>query len=89
MASDDVGRQYLTRKEAAEYVTQRWFPCSVFWLSKLGSNGAGPKVRGEPAKLRSRKYYLKSELDDWAQERLSPMLDVSTSARSSPEKRPE
>lgn len=72
MASDEPLRAYLTRKEAADYVSKRWFPCSVPWLCKLNTIGGGPTVRGAPTPG-SRKFYLRDDLDEWAQARLAPV----------------
>jgi hypothetical protein len=60
-------RQYLTRAEAAAYLTERGLPISKNTLQKMATVGGGPpyqifgnKALHEPAKL-----------DEWAEAKLS------------------
>lgn len=58
----------LRRKEAAKYVQETYaFPVSVQWLAKLVSTGGGPVF------VKAGRYplYRVSDLDAWAQSRLS------------------
>ena len=70
-------RQYLTRAEAAAYLTERGLPISKNTLQKMATVGGGPpyqifgnKALHEPAKL-----------DEWAESKLSaPRRSTSEAA---------
>ena len=62
------------REDAAFYLTATYgFPCSKAWLAKLASVGGGPVFR----KAGRVPIYSQSDLDAWAQARLSEPFRAS------------
>ena len=59
-------KKFLTRPEAAEYLTDCGLPVSKNTLQKFASVGGGPLY----VLFGSRALYRPVDLDDWAQERL-------------------
>jgi len=63
-----TSREFLTRPEAAEYLTDRGFKTSKLTLAKFATIGGGPvyQIFGNSA------LYTPENLDHWAEEKLSP-----------------
>lgn len=57
-------RSYLSRKEAATYLTEHYFPVSKYALARYAMQCIGPEARTRPGGGQS--LYLKTELDKWA-----------------------
>ena len=59
------GRAYLTRKEAAEYLTRKYFRMSPASLAYHAIKGSGPRFfrRGHG---RGESLYTRGDLDTWA-----------------------
>jgi hypothetical protein len=70
----------LRRTEAAQYVTDTYgFPCSPKTLAKL----ACVSSRGPPFRLAGRiPLYPTSGLDEWAQNKIGPLVRSTSEARS-------
>lgn len=66
---------FLDRREAADYLTRRGLRTSWRTLQKWATTGGGPQYRV----FGIRAVYLPSELDAWAEAKLSAPRD-STSA---------
>lgn len=62
--------QYLSRREASAYCSSRGLPITHNGLSKFASVGGGPPFR----KWGNRSVYLKSDLDKWIEEKLTPLV---------------
>jgi hypothetical protein len=71
--------RYRRRADAARYVRETWgMPCSLAWLAKLAVVGGGPIFR----KAGRFPIYLDSDLDIWAEARISsPRNSTSVEAR--------
>ena len=66
-----MSEKYLTKTKASEFLSDEMgLPVAVKTLSKYITTGGGPKYR----KFGSRVVYLESELREWADSRLSPIL---------------
>jgi hypothetical protein len=65
--------QYLTRKQAAEYINAMGFPCSVKTLAKYACLGGGPEFRKFSRFVR----YETHALDAWVEEKLSAPMRVT------------
>lgn len=68
LVNETPSRRYLTRKEAAQYLTKEWFRVSESTLARYASDGIGPparKITGLGA-TGSLAFYMRSELDGWA-----------------------
>lgn len=56
-------QEYMTRKEAAAYISRLGIPMSMSSMNRYASEGRGPpfvrRAEGGPT------FYLKSELDGW------------------------
>jgi len=71
-----MDERYLSRADASEYLTHtRGLPTAKTTLQKLASVGGGPRYR----RFGNRSVYLQTDLDEWAEEKLSPQM-ASTSA---------
>lgn len=69
--------RYLTRREAADFLTERGFRTAPSYLAKLACWGGGPEFR----KFGARALYEPDELLKWAESRLSkPMNNTSAIA---------
>jgi hypothetical protein len=81
MPSNENPRQFLRRKEAANYVETKFgIPCAPKTLSKYATVGGGPIFR----KAGKFVLYLPADLNTWARARVSgPMR--STSAPAEPD----
>lgn len=66
-----VNKQYLSRKEAAEYLTEAGFHTTYKTLGKLATVGGGPKFHRFGSKA---VIYKIEDLNSWVEERLSPAL---------------
>ncbi|MBT3016836.1 MAG: helix-turn-helix domain-containing protein [Candidatus Thiodiazotropha sp. (ex Clathrolucina costata)] len=68
-------KQYLTRKEAAEYLKEQGLPVSPNTLQKYATVGGGPeyKIFGNKA------VYTESDLDQWAENKLLPPHSIANS----------
>lgn len=64
-------RQFLTRIEAAAFLTENGYPIGKGTLQKIASTGGGPRYRifGNKA------LYTPSDLIDWAESRCSEPMD--------------
>lgn len=65
MSGPTVALKYLTRKEAAEYLSKTWFRISVSCLARYAVNGIGPAFR-RLGLARGSTLYTKEDLDEWA-----------------------
>ena len=70
-------KEYLNRREAAEYLRARGIPCSPATLAKRACVGGGPQMCLFGS---SRVLYRPCDLDQWADARLTARR--STSAAS-------
>jgi hypothetical protein len=61
-----VEREFLTRKEAAEYLSRRWFKMSVPTLNKHAVQCDGPRYINRGANGGD-SMYRRCDLDSWAQ----------------------
>jgi hypothetical protein len=59
---------YLSRPEAAAYLSARGFPIAKATLQKYACIGGGPIYR----RFGNRTLYLAADLDTWATEKLGP-----------------
>jgi hypothetical protein len=66
---------YLRRKQAAQYVREKWgTPCSPNWLAKLAVTGGGPTF----VRAGRIPFYTADWLDVWVKARFgSPMRSTS------------
>jgi hypothetical protein len=60
----------MTRAEAAQYITDRWFPCSPKTLAKLAVVGGGPAFR----KVGRVPLYSETSSDTWAEGKIGPLV---------------
>ena len=67
---------YLTRDQAAEYLSSRGLRVSAGYLAKLATAGKGPSY----SRLGKYAYYQPSDLDAWLKTNLTPV----TAGRTSP-----
>ena len=75
----DLPQKFLRRDEAAAYVCKRWGqPCSRGLLAKLAVSGDGPLYRTAGRFP----LYSESDLDAWAESRLSEPRRISSEDRS-------
>jgi len=65
---------YLRRDKAAAYLQERYGAYTIDTLAKLACVGGGPKFR----KLGPFPVYLPSDLDHWAQSRMSRTVSSSS-----------
>jgi hypothetical protein len=63
-------KRYRTRVEAAQYITDNWFPCSPKTLAKLAVIGGGPSFR----KAGRTPLYTDSDCDDYARSKIGPSV---------------
>lgn len=68
-------KAYLTRAEAAEYITLQGAPISKNTLQKFATVGGGPVYR----RFGNKSLYTVADLDAWLETKLSPPC-ASTSA---------
>ena len=59
---------FLTRRQAADYISQRYFPCAPATLASLSVKGNGPIFRKQGT---LRVVYEPARLDEWALTRIS------------------
>lgn len=72
--------RYLSRAEAAEYLTKRGLPVSKNTLQKWATVGGGPAYR----RFGMRAVYKPEDLDTWAENKLTdPMSSTSGSVKLS------
>jgi hypothetical protein len=65
-----IESEYLTRKEAAEYLRRRWRQrVSAQTLAAYASDGKGPVYKVIPS---SGVFYTRADIDKWASGRLLP-----------------
>lgn len=70
-------KTYLTRAEAADYVTRMGAQTSKNTLQKFATVGGGPVYR----RFGKRALYTRADLDAWIAERMSaPMRSTSAAA---------
>ena len=62
-----MGKEYLRRREAAEYLQQRYGAYTLETLAKLACMGGGPQFR----RLGRFPVYTAADLDAWAMSKLS------------------
>lgn len=65
---------YLTRQEAAEYLSAKGAPYAKNTLQKFASIGGGPVYR----RIGNKTLYAPADLDRWFEEKMSPPI-TSTS----------
>jgi hypothetical protein len=63
-------KEYLSRNESADYLTKRGYKTSPRTLNKLACIGGGPTYR----RFGRLAIYTLSDLDAWAESRLSPPI---------------
>ncbi len=68
--------KYLSRKEAAAFLSQEGFPTAMATLEKLASIGGGPAFR----KFGRRVIYDPTDLLAWAEGRARKMTSTSEAA---------
>lgn len=74
---NETAKQYMTRREAAEYVTRKGLPFSYNTFQKFAAVGGGPTFRH----FGKRVFYVAADLDVWISENLSaPMRSTSERA---------
>lgn len=59
-----IEREFLTRKEAAEYLSHRWFKISIPTLNRHAVDGDGPLYTNR-GKNGGEAMYRKEDLDLW------------------------
>jgi hypothetical protein len=64
----------MTRAETAQYITDRWFPCSPKTLAKLAVIGGGPAFR----KAGRVPLYSEASTDAWAESKIGPLVHSTT-----------
>jgi len=68
---------YLSRADAAQYLTERGLPISKNTLQKYATTGGGPDYR----RWGNRAVYSPDDLNDWIDRKLSePMASTSKGA---------
>lgn len=67
-------RKYLTRKEAAQYLTEKWFQCSPATLRDYACDGIGPAYSNRGAGGMGEAMYTRDDLDAWAPTFLKPSI---------------
>jgi hypothetical protein len=67
-------KRFLTRRQAADYVTARFFPCKISFLAKLAVVGGGPVFR----KAGQAALYEPHRLDEWAQSRIGHEIKTTS-----------
>jgi hypothetical protein len=65
--NDAPARQYLTRKEAAIYLNNKWFRISAATLARYACDKIGPPFRQTGKQQMGPVLYLVTDLDKWAQ----------------------
>lgn len=68
-------KQYLTRKEAAEYLTEQGTPVAPTTLQKYATVGGGPEYEI----FGNRALYTKNNLNRWVKNKLSPPRSIANS----------
>ena len=68
------GKRYMTRVEAAKYITNNWFPHSPKTLAKLAVTGGGPPFR----KAGRVPLYADKDLDQYAREKIGPRVSSTS-----------
>jgi hypothetical protein len=63
--NDTPSRRYLTRKEAAAYLTQNWLKISVGTLARYATDSIGPPYKSANGNA-GQALYDREELDNWA-----------------------
>lgn len=63
--NESSSRAYLTRKEAADYLSKNWIKISWETLARYAVLGIGPIYHQVPG-AEGAAQYLKSDLDAWA-----------------------
>lgn len=71
-----MNQEYLERAEAAQYLTDRGLRTSKNTLQKYATIGGGPLYR----RFGNRAVYTTSDLDTWAEQKLSPPRASSSAA---------
>lgn len=66
--------QYLSRSEAAEFLTERGIPIAKTTLQKYATVGGGPEYQ----KFGNRTLYTQQSLLEWAQKKLSKPIKSSS-----------
>lgn len=84
VANVDIERLYLTRKEAADYVTKKFFNLTPATLARYAMGkmiGVGPaySLIGREA------HYFKEDLDSWAM-KFRPAMKLPPAPRPKPER---
>jgi hypothetical protein len=67
----------LRRKEAAAYITARYFEVATRTLANLAVLGGGPRFR----KVGSRTLYSRADCDAWAISKLGPLVSSTSELR--------
>jgi len=77
LIQEDALIEYLSRPEAADYLTAKGLRVSKNTLGKLATVGGGPMFR----KFGARVVYTEHDLEAWAKARLSdPVANTSSAA---------
>ncbi len=88
MADVPAERQHLSRKEAADYLSRRWFRISPSTLAIKAMHDKGPRFI-RLSEDRGRAVYSIPDLDQWARDQLKvditqrrgPLAALSTQSR--------
>jgi hypothetical protein len=60
------GELRMTRRDAAAYITQHYFPLSRHTLALKAFNGTGPRYQVLGPNGGGKAYYERPDLDEWA-----------------------
>ena len=73
--SHDANGPLLSRKQAAQYLSTKWFKCGVSALAKYARLEIGPPYRHIGPNGKGTTFYSTTDLDEWAQWFLVPPKD--------------
>lgn len=85
-AITELEREFLTRKEAAEYLSTRWMKMSVPTLNKHAVAGDGPRYTNRGAHG-GEAMYRRCDLDAWARGFIDKPLGKRRVSRLPPKRR--
>lgn len=71
-------KQFLTRREASEYLTERGIPCAVATLAKYATVGGSPTI----SYFGSKPLYRPSDLDLWVSGRMKAVSSTSDAGKA-------
>lgn len=77
-----MAEKFVSRKKAAQYISENYFPCSAATLAKRAVYGSGPPYQ----KAGQIAIYSPPRLDEWALARISD--EIKSTAELRPDQRP-